>query len=203
MRDIKSYFIGDRPLLSQTQKVKVMTSITVICCLGILTSCGSTNPIELNAAIKEATIDINDLYFREMNCPHFGLLLSDVSVVFKVKGEKGGKLTVDPNVKSFVTIGSGSFSSKTSRSNTITIKFTNFLPGLLASAAKAPNGSKGSVLGTLLINSGSPSEQSPNSKKLQKELREKILKVLSFDLNMNDKDAMVKNNCVSQSLITK
>lgn len=191
------------------KKCKVLAiCVTTVMLLGSLTGC-STNEssISLAKAIEETRKDINNLYLKELHCPHYGLLLSDVSVVFKIKAGEGGKLVVAPTVES-TSVGRASYSTNSSRSNTITIKFTNFLPGLLASSSRATNKSGGSVLEKLLINSDPHSGQPTiydEQKKMhdeQEKLRERIVQVLSSDLDMGDKSGkqMLKNDCVSSKL---
>jgi hypothetical protein len=188
--------------------------VTTVIVLGSLAGCSSDKKtISLANAIEETRKDINNLYYKELSCPHYGLLLSDVTVVFKVKADEGGQLVVAPNVKPFINFGGVSYSTNTARSNTITIHFTNFLPGLLASSSKAMNKSGESVLEKLLIDPNPPPGQSVISQE-QEKLRQRIVEVLSWDLNMgnekgdkkenqevgNAKNTMKTNNCVSSDV---
>lgn len=171
------------------QRITVM-SMAVLSCLGIVASCAP--PINLREAINETAEDINELYYRESGCPKFGLLLSEVTVVFQVSEKKGagGGLTVGPNPE--VSVGS-KFSTTASRSNTITLKFENFLPRLMDSSPQANNIAKGSVLGSLIFdpalssaNQAKPSGTDLSLQKDQQLLKERILRVLSYDLTMGN-----------------
>lgn len=173
---------------ARLQKI-VLMSMAVLSCLGIVASCAP--PINLREAINETAEDINELYYRESGCPKFGLLLSEVTVVFQVSEKKGagGSLTVGPIPE--VSVGS-KFSTAASRSNTITLKFENFLPRLMDSSAQAKNIADGSILGNLLLGSVSSLKQannsgtSPSLQEDQRLLKERILRVLSYDLTMGN-----------------